>query len=266
MVHRRQASDLDDVPRQLDISHFRPERHAHGDVVAWLANEFHGVTCGDCSWCDDAEVRSAVAVVGEGFQKTWFVNPACERGTGAAWDGDFQESVADGDLLVDQQRLQVKPSGREVFSEESVAEFSAELVFPVVELFAGEGVDGFVSPSVVLVIADGITSDTGTVAIMWAGNLEFNRGLWLLVDAGVCMPSTRISPTDGDVCGDDFHRFILACCWERGVGCGSGVARGGLGWNDAECLPLIAIDRTVRIINNYQGVNLKFLTLLPGHL
>ena len=102
MVHRRQASDLDDVPRQLDISHFRPERHAHGDVVAWLADEFHAVTCDDCSWCDDAEVRSAVAVGGEGFQKTWFVNPARERGTGAAWDGDFQQGVADFYLLVDQ--------------------------------------------------------------------------------------------------------------------------------------------------------------------
>lgn len=64
---------------------------------------------------------------------------------------------------------------------------------------------------------------------------------------------------DGDVRREHFHVFILACRWERGVGYGSGVAGGGLGWNDAECLPLIAIDRTIRIINNYQGVNLKNL-------
>ena len=77
--------------------------------------------------------------------------------------------------------------------------------FPEIEFFACEGVDGLIGAAVVLVVADGITDDPGPIAVVWAGNFEFDRGLRLFVDACVVMAPTRIGTTDGDVGGKYLH-------------------------------------------------------------
>ena len=73
--------------------------------------------------------------------------------------------------------------GGEVFTKAARRQRAGKLGLPVVQLFAGVGVDGFIIAAMMLGVTNYIAAHAGTIAIMGAGRGHIDEGLRLLVDA-----------------------------------------------------------------------------------
>ena len=95
--------------------------------------------------------------------------------------------------------------GGEVFTKAARRQRAGKLGLPVVQLFAGVGVDGFIIAAMMLGVTNYIAAHAGTVAIMGAGRSHIDEGLRLLIDARKLVPPARVWPADGDIGGNDLH-------------------------------------------------------------
>ena len=95
--------------------------------------------------------------------------------------------------------------GGEVFTKAARRQRAGKLGLPVVQLFAGVGVDGFIIAAMMLGVTNYIAVHAGPIAIMGSGCRQIDEVLRLFVDARELMPPARVRPADGDIGGDDLH-------------------------------------------------------------